>query len=189
MVGHGFQTSSLDVSQDVFSCISRCIFLYLKRISLKQVQILLSAPTQCKKAYPKPAHGPQPKKNPRDIRRTSHLVSFLCPLQILSLTSGHKASSTWLLVGRLEHPSLGTWQQDPLCVHTPLVLLNIRLWLAASETCSASFFISHKVTFSSCKVLHRYCYTVNTVQRQHFLHIQCRPGLQQADCLSCHLFV
>jgi len=51
MVGQGFQTSNLDVSQDVFSCISRFILLYDKTIYLKRVQISLSALAQYKKKF------------------------------------------------------------------------------------------------------------------------------------------
>lgn len=111
-----------------------------------------------KKAYPKPTHGPQTKKNPRHMKRTGQLLSFvLCPLQILGLTSAHKPPSAWLLMGHHEHSCLDTWQQGLLRGATPLVLVNIGLWLTTSETCSASVFILHKITFPSCKVLHGYC--------------------------------
>lgn len=88
--------------QDLFSCISK-EYTWNKHKYHFQIQ------HTAKKAYPKPAHGPQPKKNLRDLRGTGQLVSFLCCLL--------QSPSTWLLVGWLEHLSPGPWQQNPLHKH------------------------------------------------------------------------
>lgn len=117
--------------QDLFSCISK-EYTWNKHKYHFQIQHTAN------KAYPKPAHGPQLKKNLRDLRGTGQLVSFLCCLL--------QSPSTWLLVGWIEHLSPGPWQQNPL--HKHMSLVNIRLWMAAIETCSASGFYFTQNHFS-----------------------------------------